>query len=476
MIEFVDSAVSLLMRQSALAAVLTLIIIPLTYVFRKSYPGLLLALWVLIPIRLILPTDFSFSYSIAELFTQSLPIATMESYSPLLGLDIELHKLAHFNRPAPPLSPYGIAIIFTLWLIGFMTFLFRYLRAHQELRRLLSRANICTDWHAQAHLFQLKKTLGCTRSIKILVSQEFTTPFTAGVITPCICLPEYSLKAPKKHDLAAIIAHELVHIKAYDNLFLFCINLLQCVFFFHPSIWLAKSKIIEQRECLTDLQVIRHGIISQTNYAKLLLNHVSHTGTTALQTMPSLSSNFKAMKNRLYSIQKSADFNKHAYRFFTAAVFALAFIFITPLQAVTGTNLYSHIADIEFQMPVKNSQLAGKFGYTQLHGRKEKAMHYGIDFNGPVGSKVYAVAKGRVLEITPPKKGKARHILIQHTPNVLTRYALVDDFTVKVGDFVSAGTVLGTMVQKSSTKYAELHFELIKDYHAIDPLEYIKIK
>ena len=77
MIELLDTFISLIIKQSVLTGLLTLIILPLTYFLRNSYPGILLALWILIPIRLILPTDFAFSYSFVELFTQALPIPTL---------------------------------------------------------------------------------------------------------------------------------------------------------------------------------------------------------------------------------------------------------------------------------------------------------------------------------------------------------------------------------------------------------------
>ncbi|WP_417624694.1 M56 family metallopeptidase [Paremcibacter congregatus] len=473
MIELLDTFISLIMKQSVLTGILTLLILPLTYFLRNSYPGILLALWLLIPIRLILPTDFAFSYSFAELFTQTLPVATLESYTPILGPEVELHKFQHFNQTIERPDSFINIMLFAFWLIGFLFFVFRYQMAHRKLARELSSAQSINDAQTLTLITRLKEKVGCKRTVKILVSKSFKVAFTTGTITSYICIPDEIYRTADEKDLSAIISHELIHIKLYDNLLLHLLSILQCVYFFHPSIWLAKNKIIEQRECLTDLSVIKHGILSDRAYAKLLLNYIEVTKNANFQIVAGLSSDFFAMKKRIFGIKRSAVYNRRLYKYLACIIFILTSVLVMPMQSLTGSNLSNHISDIDLQAPIKGSFISSKFGMIQHHSQAHKIKHHGIDFEAPEGTQIQAVASGRIVQISPASFSKAGYVVIQHTPNLFSRYVFVENFLVQVNDFVSAGTPIGSIAIRNNGDHGELHFELIKDYEAIDPLKHL---
>ncbi len=473
MIELLDTFISLIMKQSVLTGLLTLIILPLTYFLRNSYPGILLALWILIPIRLILPTDFAFSYSFAELFTQTIPVPTLESYTSILGPEVELHKFRHFNETIERPNSFINIMLFALWFIGFLFFVFRYQMAHRILARDLASAHLINDIQTQSLITRLKKKVGCKRTVKMLVSKSFKVAFTTGTLTSYICIPDEIYRTADEKDLSAIISHELIHIKSYDNLLLNILNILQCVYFFHPSIWMAKKRIIDNRECLTDLSVVNYGILPNTAYAKLLLNHIEVTKNANFQTVTGLSSDFSAMKKRITGIQKCANFNKYSYKFISGIFFVLTFALIVPMQPVTGSNLYNNISDINFQSPVEGCSIEAMFGLIYHHSNTHKENHYGVDFEAPAGAQVHAVANGRIVQIKAPTYRKPGYVVVQHTPDLFSRYVFVENITVKENEFVSAGTPLGTIARRNNGDHDELHFELIKDYEAIDPLKHL---
>lgn len=479
MIEVVDSFVEILIKQSTLVVLLTALILPVSYFLRNSYPGILLALWILIPLRLVLPTDFAFSYSFAEFFTQTLPVSTLESYAPYFGAEVDLHKMKHFAQPLEQPSNFMNIALFFLWLVGFLYFALRYQMAHSKLARDLSNAHEITGTHTLSLLKMLKGKVDCKRDVKILVSKSFDVSFTTGIIRSYICIPEEVYKTSGETELAAIVSHELIHIKSYDNLLLNMLNILQCVFFFHPSIWLAKKRIIDHRECLTDLSVVKHGILPNTAYAKLLLKNIVITKNTSFQTVTGLGSDFFAMKKRITGIQKSADFNKHSYKFISGIFFVLTFTLIIPMQPVTGSNLYHDISDINFQNPVPSGgcRMKADFGPIYHHSNKQKTFHNGHDIEAPSGAVVVAAANGRIVQIQEPTFRKNGYVVVQHTADLFSRYVFVKNLTVKKNDFVSAGTPLGTIDSRKHGQeegHGELHFELIKDYEPIDPFKYIR--
>ena len=82
-------------------------------------------------------------------------------------------------------------------------------------------------------------------------------PAVLGVFRPRISLPtgiERVLTAP---ELEAVLLHERTHARRRDNLIRLLHEIAVCVFWFHPLIWLAGSRISLYRELSCDESVIR---------------------------------------------------------------------------------------------------------------------------------------------------------------------------------------------------------------------------
>jgi hypothetical protein len=58
-------------------------------------------------------------------------------------------------------------------------------------------------------------------------------------------------------EVEAILAHELVHVMRWDNLWSNLQMLVCCVFWFHPLVWILDRRLIEEREHSCDERVIR---------------------------------------------------------------------------------------------------------------------------------------------------------------------------------------------------------------------------
>lgn len=104
-------------------------------------------------------------------------------------------------------------------------------------------------------------------------------------------------------------------------------------------------------------------------------------------------------------------------------------------------------------------------------------VHDGVDIASDEGAPVKACADGTVLEIKTDSM-LGQEVIIQHSGGIQSIYAnLTDKVSVKKGDKVQAGTVIGAVGQSAQGEISlvpHLHFEMLKNGQPIDPLLTIK--
>ena len=75
-----------------------------------------------------------------------------------------------------------------------------------------------------------------------------------GVLKPAILLPASLLTSLSPTELAAILTHELAHIRRGDLALQFVQKFIETLFFFHPATWWLSDRINDEREnCCDDL-------------------------------------------------------------------------------------------------------------------------------------------------------------------------------------------------------------------------------
>ena len=219
------------------------------------------------------------------------------------------------------------------------------------------------------------------------------------------------------------------------------------------------------------------------------------------------------------------------------------FVFIIPLiiagiifSVVTYINTKREEAVVKAAMeeeednifridPIKNPQVTyysfrgeeypdwAKFGMTRSNGIKA---HQGIDIFAVPGTDVFAVLDGKIVDLYVDKKGYGLNFYLEVDPNELEkikrknykpkkgsgeeiygpnyepgleikylRYCHLSEVSVKVGDTVKAGQVLGktgVTGNASGTRAPHLHFEIAYEMRGkglvnrVDPEMYFKIK
>jgi TonB family protein len=100
----------------------------------------------------------------------------------------------------------------------------------------------------------LQERLGVAATFHI--SEDVATPATFGLRRPAILVPPRFCEMP--HDLqAAVAAHELLHVRRRDWLFIVLEELAGAVLWFHPALWWLLGRIRLTREQLVDAEVVR---------------------------------------------------------------------------------------------------------------------------------------------------------------------------------------------------------------------------
>ena len=133
----------------------------------------------------------------------------------------------------------------------------------------------------------------------------------------------------------------------------------------------------------------------------------------------------------------------------------------------------------EFIAPVAQVDVIND--YTFYHNTTLDCYHFhtGLDMSGEVGTEVMACLDGTVESITVGDVLDGTKVTLSHANGVKTCYYFIDAAeTLKVGDTVSRGDVIGTIAQPAGSEYkdgAHLHFEVYKDGAVADPNDYLDI-
>jgi murein DD-endopeptidase MepM/ murein hydrolase activator NlpD len=100
-------------------------------------------------------------------------------------------------------------------------------------------------------------------------------------------------------------------------------------------------------------------------------------------------------------------------------------------------------------------------------------MHEGVDLAAPVGTPVYAASDGIVVGAAP-NGGYGNWIRIDHPGKLATVYGHLSEFApgIESGVQVSQGELIGFVGSTGRSTGAHLHFEILKNGKAVDPLTF----
>lgn len=122
----------------------------------------------------------------------------------------------------------------------------------------------------------------------------------------------------------------------------------------------------------------------------------------------------------------------------------------------------------KFLRPVRGKIISG-------FGPKKSGLHNdGINIAAKRGASVKAAENGVVVYAGNALKGSGNLILVRHENQWMTAYAHLDKITVRKGQVVRRGSVIGKVGSTGSVSKPQLHFEVRRGTSALNPTKYLE--
>lgn len=138
-------------------------------------------------------------------------------------------------------------------------------------------------------------------------------------------------------------------------------------------------------------------------------------------------------------------------------------------------NKADMLASIPAIQPLSNKdlkRLSSFFGMRTDPIYKVKKFHEGVDFSAPKGTEIYSTGNGVVVSARKSNRHYGNTIKIDHGYGYVTIYAHMQDFSVKKGEHVKRGQVIGTVGNTGKSTAPHLHYEVRKNGRPLNPIHY----
>lgn len=105
------------------------------------------------------------------------------------------------------------------------------------------------------------------RPVRLLVSPRISSPLSLGISPATILIGPGTERRPDR--AAAVIAHEMAHVRALDWPAMLAARLALALFWFNPFAWLLAAELARQTELAADEEAVTH--VARADYAQALL-------------------------------------------------------------------------------------------------------------------------------------------------------------------------------------------------------------
>jgi protein TonB len=250
---------------------------------------------------------------------------------------------------------------------------------------------------AQDELFdELQRVIGTSAECRVV--NGLAQPVTFGVRPPVVLLPQALVDSPEPLR-RAVVAHELIHVRRRDWVWLLAEEALRAAFWFHPAVWWLTTRVQLAREEFTDhVAVLATG--NRRAYVEAL---VQFADTAAIEPAPAFARRAHLFRRIVLLSQKEASMSSRRIvlsgalitalfvtgAWYTSEAFPLPPLGAAPLAQAPlppGTNVYP----ITPENPIPRRVVGTPIPYpNQLRGSGFEAavdMHVTLNASGSVAS------------------------------------------------------------------------------------------
>jgi murein DD-endopeptidase MepM/ murein hydrolase activator NlpD len=127
-----------------------------------------------------------------------------------------------------------------------------------------------------------------------------------------------------------------------------------------------------------------------------------------------------------------------------------------------------------FRLPLDGVTTGGNFGRRRVLNGQPGSPHTGVDFPSPAGTPVHAAQRGRVV-LAESLYFPGNTVILDHGLGIYTLYGHLSEISVKVGDLVDRGALLGKVGATGRVTGPHLHWGLTVNKARVNALQIVKL-
>ena len=159
-------------------------------------------------------------------------------------------------------------ILLSIWVAGALCGAIRLLRFLDQLSAL-RRAAVPANPAVRELTAKVLRRLQISRSVLVLVSDSAASPFAFGIFRPAIMLPVKMAQSLSSEEMAALLGHEVAHLRRRDLWWCVGWRWMKAIFWFHPLIW--KLPDVHSLACEEEADRLASSYMaSRASYARVL--------------------------------------------------------------------------------------------------------------------------------------------------------------------------------------------------------------
>lgn len=143
------------------------------------------------------------------------------------------------------------------------------------------------------------------------------------------------------------------------------------------------------------------------------------------------------------------------------------------LETVYGIYTPQWLGDGEFIVP-SEGRAKQNFGEKRIYNDKPRSSHSGIDISSPFGAPVRASNSGKVV-LASDLYFSGKTVIVDHGLGVFSYYCHLSSISLKIGDLVSRGSVIGNIGATGRVTGPHLHWGVKASGCRVDPFSLLSL-
>ena len=254
---FAPAALDWLWQTTIAAAILAVVALLIQWTCERIIgPRWTYSLWLLVVIRLMMPTAPASKFSLFNVSASRPSSEVIQINEPPMSPTTPARPVANVSAapapiPSPPLLTLPL-LVTLVWLTGAVAYLSFCVLHYRRFTAWARRQTPVSNSNVLEALRDAQSLLSYRRDIPVLATTALRVPALFGFLNPRLLVPQAMLDTWSAEELRHALVHELVHARRRDHLLNWGLIVVQAVHWFSPIAYLALRRLRAERELLCD--------------------------------------------------------------------------------------------------------------------------------------------------------------------------------------------------------------------------------